>query len=65
MCEAILELFKDEYERGVAKARTEGILSTINSCKTLGGTREQTLALLMENFSLEKDNAEIYMNKYW
>ncbi len=81
MCEAILELFKDEYERGIAKetakarsearakgreeGREEGIYSTINSCKALNGTKEQTLALLIENFNLTQDNAETYMKKYW
>lgn len=80
MCEAIRELFKDEFEKiqeeyesnfAIEKKKLKdegiglGISSTINSCKSLGATREQTLALIVENFNLTEQNAEIQIKKYW
>ena len=84
MCEAIRELFKDEFNKiyeefesniavekekskaeGIDLGIEQGILSTINSCKSLGATRTQTLGLLLKNFNITEDNAEIHMKKYW
>lgn len=94
MCEAIRELFKDEFDKiqdeydtlhgeynklqeeykssiAIEKKKSKdegidiGILSTINSCKSLGATREKTLALIMENFKLNEHDAECQMKKYW
>ena len=69
MCEALLELFKDEVDRETEKARedgrNEGIQSMINSCKALGGTKPQILELLIQNFKLTKEDAENYLEKYW
>ena len=84
MCEAIRELFKDEFDKiyeefesniavekekskaeGIDLGIEQGILSTINSCKSLGATRTQTLGLLLKNFNITEDNAEIHMKKYW
>lgn len=69
MCEALHELWKDDIDREAAKAKQEGveqgIKSTIKSCKAFGGTREKIADILMENFNLTKENAELYMQKYW
>ena len=80
MCEAIRELFKDEFDKiqeeykssiAIEKKKSKdegidiGILSTINSCKSLGATREKTLVLFMENFKLTEHDAECQMKKYW
>ena len=81
MCEALLELFKDEVDKETEKARIEarnegrsegisigieqGIESTVLTSKTLGGTKEQTLDLLVKNFKIKKDDAERHLEKYW
>ena len=102
MCEAIRELFKDEFDKfyeefdklqeefdkiqeeyknkiviekenaraegiglGIERGIEKGIFSTINSCKSLGATREQTLDLLLKNFSLTKDEAKMHIEKCW
>lgn len=81
MCEALLELFKDEVDKETAKARNEGINigrnegisigveqgieSTVITGKTFGGTKEQTLELLVKNFKITKEDAEKHLEKYW
>jgi len=73
MCEAILELFEDEVIIRTEKARNEGkleekqegIKSTINSCKDLGGTQEQILELLVKNSNITHEEAQDYIEKYW
>lgn len=69
MCEALRELFKDELEEGITKARFEvinqGIKSMIEACKSLVGSRDVVLNMVMEKFDLSEDEAENYMELYW
>lgn len=58
----VLEMESEKiYNRGIE----QGIESTINSCKALGGTKERTLDLLVENFKITKEDAEKKLEKYW
>ena len=81
MCEAILELFEDEVNIRTAKARNEGkmegkiegrleerkegVKSMINSCKSLGASKEKVLELLVMNSKITQDEAMDYIEKYW
>ena len=91
MCEAIRELFKDEFDKiyeefdrvqeeyksniatekekskaeGIDLGIEQGIISTIDSCKTLGASIEQTIGLLIKNFNMSEENAKMHIKKYW
>ncbi len=69
MCEAILEVFKEEHERGIALVRAEerqkDIKSTIEVCRNVGATREKVLEQLVNHYHMGQEEAESYMEKYW
>lgn len=69
MCEAILEVFKEEHERGIAivreEDRQEAIKTTIEVCRNVGATKEKVLEQLANHYHMEKEEAESYMEKYW
>ena len=69
MCEAILEVFKEEHERGLALAREEvrqnDIKSTIEVCRDVGVPQEKVLEQLVNHYHMVRDEAETYMEKYW
>ena len=37
----------------------------IRHCRKAGASREDTLSILMEEFSISKGDAEEYLKKYW
>ncbi len=69
MCEALHELWKDDIDKAAEQARNEekekGIESTINACKSLGGSMEQAADILVENMELTIEKAYDYLKKYW
>lgn len=48
----------------LAEGRTEGILALIATCKKYNVNDEQIIQELMENFALEKEDAEKYLVEY-
>lgn len=72
MCQAIRELFADEFdaqkrehEAQVQNVKKEGIAILIEACKELGITYEATLLKVVEKFNLSVGIAEGYMKNYW
>ena len=43
----------------------QGIKALIKICQELNVSRTDTVTRLMQEFSLKKDAAEKYLNKYW
>lgn len=101
MCEAIIDLFRDEWDEGMKKAKEEaiqeglrqgreegiqqgreegiqqgrqegiqqgiqqGIQWLIETCKSLGASKEVTKNMLLEKMSLKQEQAEEYLVLYW
>ena len=69
MCEALLELMKDELDacrsEGIQQGIQQGIQSLIEACKSLGATKDVILEMLSEKFMLSAEDAEGYMKLYW
>lgn len=77
MCEAIVELFQDEYDAGVKAAREAGlqqgiergielgIKSLVESLQKLEMSRNTTKEEICEKFNLTEEKAISYMEKYW
>ena len=65
MCEAIIDLFRDEWDEGMKKAKEEGIKGLVETCKTLGASQQFTLKILIEKMSLQQKQAEEYLLMYW
>ena len=42
-----------------------GVSAMIRHCRKAGASREDTLSILMEEFSISKGDAEEYLKKYW
>ena len=58
----ILDIGIQEGER---RAKEEGIISMIKACKDLNIFKEQVLEQLVDKFSVEKEEAQKYMEMYW
>ncbi|MBQ8592518.1 MAG: hypothetical protein IJ485_07220, partial [Lachnospiraceae bacterium] len=69
MCEALLELMKDELDasrsEGIQQGIQQGIKSLIEACKSLGASCEVIKNMLIEKFSITENEAEEYMQLYW
>lgn len=81
MCEAIIDLFRDEWDEGMKKAKEEaiqeglrigreqgiqqGIQGLIETCKSLGASKTVTRKMLMSKMSLKQTQAEEYLLLYW
>jgi len=69
VCEAIVELFQDEYDAGVKAAREaglqQGIKSLIESLQKLRIDKRTTKEEVLEKFELTEEKADFYMDKYW
>jgi len=61
MCGAIAGLI----EEGKIEGRLEGIKALIETCEEFNVSKEDTLERIKEKFSLSKENAETYLEKYW
>ncbi len=61
MCGAIAGLI----EEGKIEGRLEGIKALIETCEEFNVSKEDTLERIKDKFSLSKENAETYLEKYW
>ena len=52
---------RDSYEDGIK----DGIMGSINICKSLNLDKTETKAKLLEQFSLLEEQADEYLNLYW
>ena len=52
------------HEAGLIEGRAEGIHALIATCKKYNVNDEQIIQELMENFALEKEDAEKYLVEY-
>ena len=50
---------------GLSQGLSQGLKSMIEACKSLGGSRDVVLNIVMDKFDLPKDEAENYMKLYW
>lgn len=53
------------YEDGRMEGRMEGIKALIETAKILNGTWERIMEIIIEKFSLNKEDAVKYMEMYW
>ena len=81
MCEALLELFKDEldvakaeaikegrkegHEKGREEGLEEGISALVKTCNELHQTKDATKEILLSRFSCTEAAANGYIVKYW
>ena len=61
MCEALHELWKEDIDKETEK----GVQSTIVACRSLGGSKEQAVDILVKNMELTTEQAYDYLKKYW
>ncbi len=65
MCEAIRELFADEFERLEQELTEQGVSALIETCMEVGLSREAALAKVIEKYGLKSDQAQKHMEKIW
>ena len=65
MCEALREIWAEDFEKAKNEGLLENINRTIKSCKTIGASREQMQNVLVANFELTEAQAQEYMQLYW
>ena len=53
------------FEDGVEKGTRMGMQAVIVTCKKLGGTREDALSLITQQFSLTEDVAQKVLDEFW
>ena len=51
--------------KGREEGREEGVQAMIKACKKLGASREKVQELVLEEFSLNEEKANEYMEMYW
>ncbi|MDD3251344.1 MAG: Rpn family recombination-promoting nuclease/putative transposase [Lachnospiraceae bacterium] len=61
MCQALQEMIMD----GRLEEKLEGIKALVETCQEFGATKEETREKLMRKCSLNKDDAEKYVEQYW
>lgn len=52
-------------ERGIEKGTRMGMQAVIVTCKKLGGTREDALSMITQQFSLTEDAAQKVLDEFW
>ena len=65
MCEALREIWAEDFEKAKNEGLLENINRTIKSCKTIGASKEQMQDVLVANFELTEAQAQEYMKLYW
>lgn len=65
MCEAIVELFQDEYDAGIKAAKEDGIKVLIEFARKMKLEKSTTKEEVGEKFNLTEKQAQEYMDKYW
>lgn len=61
MCEAIKELMADSRAEGREEGREEGIRALSEMCREFGMTEEETMARIMERFSISEEKARAFI----
>ena len=70
----IRKLRESEFQYGVDTGREEGliagraegqIIGTIQTCRELGLTKEQTMAYLLKHISVTQEEAKQFLDTYW
>lgn len=60
---------EEGIEKGIEKGRQEGVKKgiqvMIETCEELGMSKEKTLEMMMDKFSIEESRARAYMEEYW
>ena len=51
--------------KGIQEERQQGISKLINTCRKLGVEREKVILQLTEEYSLSREETELYMERYW
>lgn len=52
-------------DEGIRLGIEQSVVGMVKTCQELGVKREVVLVKLIENFGLEKEKAEIFIEKYW
>lgn len=56
---------EEGLSQGIKEGMAQGVSAMIRHCRKAGASREDTLSILMEEFSISKGDAEEYLKKYW
>lgn len=56
---------EEGLSQGIKEGMARGVSAMIRHCRKAGASREDTLSILMEEFSISKGDAEEYLKKYW
>ena len=65
MCEALREIWAEDFEKARNDGLMENISRTIKACKAIGASKEKMLEILVINFELEETKALEYVELYW
>lgn len=66
MCTALEELKKEGIQEGIKTGIQEGeIKGTIKMSKKFNVSKDDTMKNIINEFSLTKDKAQEYIEKYW
>ena len=66
MCTALEELKKEGIQEGIKTGIQEGeIKGTIKMSKKFNVSKDETMKNIINEFSLTKDKAQEYIEKYW
>ena len=66
MCTALEELKKEGIQEGIKTGIQEGeIKDTIKMSKKFNVSKDETMKNIINEFSLTKDKAQEYIEKYW
>ena len=52
-------------EQGVKQGVEQGIRALIEVCKDIGVSKEETMARVLDNFSIPGEDAQEYIKRYW
>lgn len=61
MCEAIRGMIEEGRLEGVE----QGVKALVEVCREFGTSKEDTAAKIKEKFSLAKEEADLFIKKYW
>lgn len=54
-------IFEDGFEQGT---RT-GIQALVETCRDLGGTKQDAMSRIIQMFSLSEERAQAYLDEFW
>ena len=65
MCKGMRDWLEEKEESGKREGRKQGIQALIETCQELGLSRHDTTKRVGKKFSLNVDDTEKYLEKYW